>query len=774
MKKKLFFSGIISILLIFTFMAGCDNGTTTVEVTITPPAVTVTMTPPEVTHIVPVPDQNYNAVAKGLMDAEETYLAKPEEGIPVVKITGQIPIRGNTSLVVPDNVILLIDVGGRLTVEANALLFVRAKGKIIVKGELHFEKFAQGDDVRQAKIVGDIDADGGTVYDKTDEGVQLQYVSKITNGGILKYGGGTVAGGVHEKFFLGANPAFTGDGYIKLAFSDGWNKYNPVQVDTTIAGNTLLTQPIVAAVPGTNPLPSRLVGFEVYGNVNLTGEMILPDTIEDTSNPPQGLNPLYFTVKEGAVLTVGAGAALKSETNTQNLVSGIVVEDNAKVFIDGFMGFPKLPDPGVQVAPNPFNPSKNYGLVTVNSTGTLFLDHGVLDTVFNEVNFGELVAKGGSKIFWDRTLLPDYSVFLSTGSAALGLQTSAGTDVSFTKSLWKITGSGTNAAVIIKANPAWADAPGTPPFFFPLLANLEINRAEVTVKTTLTGSAAASGEKVTVTNGGKLIVEVPFGAAAGTGDHKIGGVTVTGEGSEFVSANKDVIFAAGYPLSLGPKTKGTFRSTVAVTAMKAGLNPAGVTANKALIAYEGAPNYGTDTVANGVTAVAVSGYDVSFDSDVNFQQSVGLTGGANLTFSAGTVTTGAFGWTLAGGSTVKVNNMVDAYATAGSAFTLSGGSIVTIAGKLEFSGAAAFKITLNDDDSKVDGSVSGGSKIVKSGTGDLTYETVSNAAFKKLFAPKTADTDSTVARVVPTSNSITWGAVNGTGDDAITVWGVPE
>ena len=192
MKNRLFFSGIISILLIFGFLTGCDNGTTNKEVVEVPmPGDTIIDEGPRVTL---EPPQTGGERRKQLLKAEEDY-AMDSSVIQVIPVTRELSIPGNSSITVPDYVVLEIRKGVRFTIESNAFFYVRPHGVVDVKGDLYFDEYAQGDDVRQTKIEGKILVNGGLVYDKSKHGSQLQYVTSIRNGGQLYFAGGEIASG---------------------------------------------------------------------------------------------------------------------------------------------------------------------------------------------------------------------------------------------------------------------------------------------------------------------------------------------------------------------------------------------------------------------------------------------------------------------------------------------------------------------------------------------------------------------------------------------------
>ena len=709
MNKRLFFSGIISILLIFAFLAGCDNGTTTEYVpgpTVTVPGPTVTVPGPTVE--VPMPGQNYNALVKALLDAGDAYLKDPST-TPVVTITGQIPVQGNSDLKVPDYVILEIAKGARLTIEANAMLYVREKGKVVVKGELYFERYANWDDVRQAKIVGDIDVDGGTVYDKSDEAFNLQHVSKIYRGGKLVYSGGAAVAQDHEKFVLGY-PDFTGDGYIKMVYSDGWSKFNLVRPANPPVDN-LLTH------PAAGPADPALLGFEVIGTIELTsGDLVLPDSV--------AANQLAFTVKKGSKLTIGQGASLISQSGDLHVINAdevcrLIVDEGASIEVSGLLGYPPTKDQAA--APPNVNPvSRNDGTITVLDSGALFInDWGDPVATLTSTNNGTVILKGGSRVLYDRGV-PIPEVLISTGPAAKAIQTSSKTDITFTPALMTISG---DKASFKNSWPT--------PFALPLSLAIT-NKAEVTAKGAVTGKVADL--EITVSGGGKLILETKLDDTG----NALAGITVSGEGSEVIAKPTADFFEHG-PLTVKDKGTGTFIYPAAAVALPPNCNPDGpniTLGNGANIVLKGAASF-TEPAG----AIIVENYNVKVEAPVAFDSKAvtlknakftgNITGAADavtltdseMTMSSGTVDSDTTGTWVLVNSTVNFNNLKSGF-TGSAAITMSLGSIVNVTGELSFSGAAA-AITVSDASSKITGK--SGAKITSTASGTTDKLTITAA-----------------------------------------------
>ena len=703
MKKKLFFSGIISVLLIFAFLVGCDNGTTEY---IPGPVITIPVTTavPGPTVTVPVPGQDYNGLVKALIDAGEAYIKDTEvpKKTQLVPIFETIVVQGNNDVKVPDGVVLEIALGGRLIIEGNAMLYVRETGKVNVKGDLYFEQFANWDDVRQAKIVGEIDVDGGTVYDKTDQAFMLQHVTRIKNSGKLMYSGGTSVAAGHEKFLLG-HPTFTGDGYIKMVFSDGWSKYNLVR--DAIPANPTTTLLTHVAAGATDP---ALRGFEVIGNIELTGgSLVLPDTIST--------NQLAFTVKKGSKLTIGANASLVTETGAQADIAKItmlVVEEGGAIDVDGFLGFPVIENGAGNYSGAI---SQNKGTITIKETGTLLADDGGTQspsTILPKANKGKIILKGGAKFLYDRTAFPSYVIFASPGTSAQDIQTNSKTDITFEPDLVTISG---DKAVFTAAS-TWNALP------FSLV--ITGKGADVTFKGQLAGASA--GMDVTVEKGGKLTLEqAPTNATA-----ILDGITVTGDGSEIIAGPAGVDFQYA-PLLLDNKGKGTFKqAATAVDLAAGGFLIADVTArNGATVSYVGA--WGLGSAGGG----AAEGYNIIFDTVPNYQAitltdatltvpsftlggDVSLTN-STVTFPSGIVVGAANTWTLIN-STVNIDSMTSAVTGGSNAFSLSLKSTINIKGALTFITATGTPvITLNDVDSRITGA-SGAKIVVNAGVTNLT------------------------------------------------------
>ena len=276
MKNKLFFSGIIGILLIFGLFVACDNGTTTKTVTVTVPGDPVIDPGPVITLD---PPMNAGELRKKLLDAEEQYNNNTEPNKPRVNIpvTTEISIQGNSSITVPNGVILEIVKGARLTIESNGYFFVKPRGEVHVRGELFMDDFANGDDVRQTKIEGKLYVIGGLFYDKSDSGIQLQYVTSIRDGGRLYFTGGALASGPHREDRVFGTPVFKSTneekpGEIRLKFSDNWAPNKPV---VPAAGTNILTYYGVTAA---NTALPYLTGIEIDGDITITeGDFLIPD-----------------------------------------------------------------------------------------------------------------------------------------------------------------------------------------------------------------------------------------------------------------------------------------------------------------------------------------------------------------------------------------------------------------------------------------------------------------------------------------------------------------
>ena len=767
MKNNLFFSGMIGILLIFAIFAGCDNGTTKQEVVVvTKDGPVHTFPGPQQTHEVPKEGSTYTEVAKKLLEAEEAYAADPDTA-QVVVIKGQIPIQGNKSLIVPDHVTLQIDTGGRLTVEANAMLYVREFGKVLVVGELYFEKNANADDVRQAKLVGDIDVDGGVIYDKSDDGHLLQYVNKIMNGGRLVYSGGTGIEGAHEKFFLGTSTFNSVDGgYVKLVFSDGWSKYNPVVI--TGAAYSLLNQPIAAA----NPV--RLVGFEVIGKVELTGgEMVLPDSVNSITAPDNttsSTNPLTFVVKRGSTLTIGASASLSAESAYPMWATQLVVEEGGKVDVSGKLGLPV-----VSTATNAVK-NKNLGTITINDTGTLFIDTpitaGVLATIA-DINQGTILVNGGGKILANRANLPVPTVYLSAGNAAEDIQTSGKTVLSIKPDLISFGGdSKDKSSYILKK--VFEVGPHM---------NIEVNNAGVTAKDTLNGDASTSTVSLTVRGRGKLTLE----KSAGGGSNKFIQLLVTGTGSELVVEKTGVVFTNA-PAVLADNGTAYFAASyfpVAATGTAFGTD---IKSNQGIIGFRGNILALTTATQADITALFTNN-SLVFEDPVVFNKAFLTMSNTKAVFRKGlalhsrsadtdttpTNTTGAAvtvsnssvlevsgelslalgDLTLAGGSKAILDSAKINPKTA--AVSLTAASDVTLAGTLEF--AAAATITVGDGASTFTGTVPGTSKVTGPLTGGGAIITLTVPAGNEIGFPGIVGPSSTI----PALDIATWAVVDGKG-----------
>ena len=438
MRNKLFFTGLVSALLIFAIFAGCDNGTTTKDVVVvTAPGPVITMEGPKET--VEVPGQNAGDLRKALQAAQDKLIADPSATPPVVVITGQIPIQANSSITVPDYVTLQIRKGARLTVEANALFFVKEHAVVDVQGELYFEQFANGDDVRQAKIVGKVIANGGTIYDKSDQGLLLQYVSSIKDGGRLAFGGGQqVAGGAvtRERYLLGtAN--FKGE--IKLKFSDGWTVYNPIIINPDAAAtgneNILVWPEVTADVPALG-----LKGFEVVSDLEITeGEMIIPDKslIVYAAVTPGDARTNDFIIKTGVTVTIAKGASLITQNADADKVSGLILEEQAKLVVNGKLGLPSR-----TAGKHPT--STNLGTITVNAGGTILDDGAAFGNAFDQSlatsgptqKKGTIILMPGSIAMYNRAAPTIYASQGGTGDIKSG----AATKIEMTDLLYKITG----------------------------------------------------------------------------------------------------------------------------------------------------------------------------------------------------------------------------------------------------------------------------------------------------------------------------------------------
>ena len=745
MKNKLFFSGIIGILLIFAIFVGCETGTNTEVVVVTAPGTPQIIEPPKETVEVPPQGSTYADVAKALIDAEEKYNKDGTKS--VIRINGQIPVQGNSSLIVPNHVTLEIVVGARLTIEANALLFVREFGKVIVHGELYFEKNANGDDVRQAKIVGDIDVDGGVVYDKSDDAHLLQYVSKITNGGRLAYGGGTTISGQHEKFFLGTSTFKNEEGsYIKLIFSDGWSKYRPVVI--TDPKYSLINQPVVTPNPGDPDTPVRLLGFEVYGKVEITGgEMVLPDSVDDITNPDMSgttdsANPLSFVVKAGSTLTIGSGASLRAEGTIAKFVTQFVVEEGGAVSVSGTLGVPVTQTS--TFTPLPVN--KNEGTITVNSGGTLLVDPAALNAAWLTgaagFNKGKITLSGGSTVLYNRAAP---TVYLSTGPAATVVRTGAKTDVILEPQL--ITIKGGEATILDTADT----------IFRTLAAHLAItDNGDVSYPGATNGltTVANTADTITITSG-SLTVD---GALSTT--NRIAKLTVKGTASKRAKvslAGVNTATAATLPIAMElVNADATFNlaTTVVPTAYLPLVSGNTVSATTSTINSRG------DTAVTGFTATTLQpGEGLTFNQAVTFTGALTLAGG-----------TAEFG----GGLTTAVATLLDLGSkltvagtfTPGGGITLSGGSVVEVTGTVNV--AAAQTLAINDAASKFKGPDGRGGAIIHGNSVALTIETNAEADLRALFelpATWTAPSSAPFTHTVTNPLRAVW---NGS------KWGLPQ
>ena len=349
--------------------------------------------------------------------------------------------------------------------EANAILYVRqfAALEVAAGGELYFEQYANGDDVRQAKIVGKFLVNGGTVYDKSTDGRQLQYVTSIKEGGRLVFAGGTVAQGKHETNLLGV-PNFTGTGEIRLVFSDGWSKYNPV---APTAGDTLIS----------NATPPTFDGFEIIGEIEITGNQL---TIPDNNG-----RVIKAIVRKDAKLKIGKNASLMSEYATPGDIGNLLIEEGASVEVEG-----KLEIPGVAG-------NANRGLITVKQDGVL-LNGGTTITA-NMLKVGTIVLEKGAIAMLNRVNSVPWASPGGTGAIKTN-----GTQITLT-----------DTSLTFKDGGADYNVGFAPAVDFPAPAaviNVVLDKAAVNFKAAVT---LAAGTTLSANNGSKAVFDIAFGANTG-------------------------------------------------------------------------------------------------------------------------------------------------------------------------------------------------------------------------------------------------------------------
>jgi hypothetical protein len=590
------------------------------------------------------------------------------------------------------------------------------------------------------------------------------------NGGRMKYSGGTAIGATHEKYLLGT-ATFTGSGYIKMVYSGGWSKSNLVVPDTAVTPpETFLTHQAATAHSVTALLSPELIGFEVVGEVALTGgEMVLPDARITATNP------LTFKVGEGAKLTIARGAILKTEdadAQTAAAITRFVVGDRANVEVAGELWIPVEAGGGGATD----QASINNGTITVTETGILQNDFATspTDATLLPKNNGTILIKGGGKVLYDRTAYPSQKVYISTGSSAERYKTTAAkTDIKITSDLLTITGDG--AVAIIGTAPA---------LVLPLAID---NKANVTVDDVLTGGTAPA-DTVTLTKGAKLTLKK---AVSSTSITKL---TATDSEVSFAAVGASTTIPGAVSLT---NSTATFNWASAAT-MPTDIIPfASVTASKATINYRGGaaagytavntakviggPEISKFTVDHTVFTLATNGLNIAggtaeFNnlSIAALPLNVSHTGtplGAGLSnLKVGGTLTATTGSVALNGGTAELNNVTTAATgttDAALAFNLNGGSTVKIAGTATFTGAAP-NIKLQDTTSTLIGTTNGVSKLtMTTGAGPLVYTAKDNASFVKLFEAVTAapaDGTTTVARNIAQNQAVIW---NGK-------WGVPQ
>ena len=557
------------------------------------------------------------------------------------------------------------------------------------------------------------------------------------NGARLRYSGGTAVGTSHEKYLLGTS-SFTGTGYIKMIFSDGWSKYNLVK---SVPGTTtFLTFVPTATAPG-------LLGFEVVGEITITGgEMILPDA-RATAN-----QPLTFKVGEGAKLTIAQGAILKTEDKDGQAaanITKIAVADRANVEVAGQLWIP------VGAAPN--QESVNNGTITVTETGILQKDLTAAPTLatingLTYTNNGTIVIKGGGKVLYNRALYPAQPVFLGSGPAATVVQTTGKADITITAALLKVSGSNvSNDKVTIKG--ATPTVPGP----------IQVDKADVTVIDVLTGTAATN-ETVTLTSGAKMTFKKVPAAT-------IDGLTATG-GSEVVLEQWiDTATAVITPIELNGSTATYIHASVGTTAPVDFL-PVGVTATNATINYRGlgataflptkvigGPEISKFTIdkdvvaAAGLGAINIVGGTAEFGGALDF--TAATTPALNVS-AKGNLKVGGL-LTLVANSTFTVNDStasLASFTSLASTMTLSAGSAVTLSGTGTYTGAGT--ITFSDAASTFKGTTTGVSKLVGNGAA-ITITAPDNAALGNIAELETTETGA--SKTIASTKSSIW---NGT------------
>jgi hypothetical protein len=460
-----------------------------------------------------------------------------------------------------------------------------------------------------------------------------------------------------------------------------------------------------------------LVGFELYGPIELTeGQLALPDSGDATT--PKNLT---FTVKSGT-LTIGKNASLGTQTFDVRDAAKLVIDEKASVEVNGTLYIAKVQAPSGE---QPLN----YGKITVNEGGALFMDDGtqavpITPPTIDAFNYGTVNLLAGSSLLFNRTAHPYYDTYIAPGTAALVMETVGKADIAFTPDSFTVTGKNpSNDYVIIKGTFG----------SFTLPKSLTIKSGGVIAKTDIASWDMTGNEKksITVTDGGSLTVEHRFFTDAYSAPvNALSGITVTGANSRIIlSPIADFDAATAGPLVLDNGATGTFNRSGAVTTIAGTLLPTGVTAkNGATVEYVGAASY-----ALTAGPMAYSGYKVIFDKAPTGATTIDLTnaeltapsivldGNATLTnstitFTSGTVTDGTaagnpFSWTLVG-STVNFASMKSAFTHASSTvMALSAGSTVNVKGTLDFSGAAPV-ITLFDAASQITGEA--GEKITDS------------------------------------------------------------
>jgi hypothetical protein len=411
MKNKLFFSGIIGVLLIFALVLGCSNGTTEVEmVTETIPG-THTQGPP--TYVSPSPEpvgppaKTFSELLTNLVSAQDAIKGGALSAL--VDISGDILLPGNETITVGRDITLRILPGGTLNVNGNGILFIQEGAAVEVKGDLYFEDHGNGDDVRQTKLEGKLIVDGGTLYDKSPTGHLLQYVTAIRESDRLVFAGGVDAqGATREINLLGGTPEFTGkdaEGNIKaeirLKFAGGWTRSTPVDLQP---GETILTKYADESTPYFDGIEVAATGADAGVLTVTDGNIVVADREPGGLPPPPDKKPgIRFYVGPAATLRLEKKAVLMAESAVQAQVpASFVVQPGGAIDVSG-----RLYLAAGQKA-------TNLGTITVKNGGWFMWDDITKYPAPNTGKFGKMVFEAGSSFSYDRAAP---KLFLSGGPA---------------------------------------------------------------------------------------------------------------------------------------------------------------------------------------------------------------------------------------------------------------------------------------------------------------------------------------------------------------------